>query len=249
MLLVLLTLDHQQHWRALLLLMAGGILIENHTFEMHASGDPSLAANDPVKGTIAILTIVSLSGLAGVFTQLLLKNKSTSSSSMPQMELSLWDRNAQLAFWSILIGIFSLLLDYRWIVDNGHAFSGWTLNTWILVFLWSSGGILVALTIKYTDVIIKGFASAISLIVISVLGWLVLQDMLDLVFAVGAAVTVVATFNYNDKDPMSTGSVIKKGGDSNNSSSGKSGSVDIEVNDEDDVVYIDPKDAEKQPLK
>ncbi|ETO13082.1 UDP-N-acetylglucosamine transporter [Reticulomyxa filosa] len=232
-----------RQWRALFLLMAGGILIENHTFEIHASGNLSLTANDPVKGTIAILTIVSLSGVAGVITQLLLKNKSTSGTSMAQLELSVWDRNAQLAFWSILIGVFSLILDYQWITDHKHIFFGWTLNTWILVFLWSSGGILVALTIKYTDVIIKGFASAISLIVISVLGWLVLGDVLDLVFGIGAIVTVIATFNYNDKDPVSTGSMIKKG--SNNSANVSKNDADNEINDEDDVVYIDPKEAEK----
>jgi len=60
------------------------------------------------------------------------------------------------------------------------------------------GGILVAITIKYTDVIIKGFASAMSMVIISLLGYTLLNDTLDLIFLVGVIVTVIATFNYND---------------------------------------------------
>lgn len=58
----------------------------------------------------------------------------------------------------------------------------------------------MAMTIKYLDVIIKGFASAISLILICFCGSLFLGDYLDIVFLVGATVTVIATFNYNDKE-------------------------------------------------
>ena len=89
-------------------------------------------------------------------------------------------------------------------MENGGYFGGWTLNTWILVFLWAIGGILVALCIKYTDVIIKGFASAISLILISLIGWQLLGDTLDLIFVLGAIITIVATFNYNEQDAKAT---------------------------------------------
>eukprot|EP01083_Nonionella_stella_P271314 919319_1 len=71
----------------------------------------------------------------------------------------------------------------------------WTV---VLVFIWTAGGLLVALTIKYTNVIIKGFASALSLILICVNGWWLLGDYLDMIFICGAFVTVIATFNYND---------------------------------------------------
>merc|ERR1712173_417386 len=82
-------------------------------------------------------------------------------------------------------------------ISNGGLFHGWTVLTLCLVFVWTAGGLLVAFTIKYTDVIIKGFASAISLILICINGWLLLNDYLDLIFVVGAIVTIIATFNYN----------------------------------------------------
>merc|ERR1719419_50756 len=83
--------------------------------------------------------------------------------------------------------------------ESGGVFKGWSHITMLLVVLWTMGGLLVAMTIKYTDVIVKGFASAMSLIVICCGGNVLLGDTLDLVFLVGAGVTIISTFNYNDK--------------------------------------------------
>jgi len=186
-----------RQWRALILLVVGGILIEYHTFEMQQKGALS-NVSDPLKGTIAILTIISLSGLAGVITELLLKNKPTDNDSEPVPQLSLWDRNVQLAFWSIIFCAIKIFIDRSYMIESGGFFGQWTLNTWIILSLWTMGGILVAITIKYTDVIIKGFASAMSMVIISLLGYTLLNDNLDLIFLVGVIVTVIATFNYND---------------------------------------------------
>ena len=127
-------------------------------------------------------------------TQLLLKNKTIKKTDT--LQLSIWDRNIQFAFWSVLFGVLSLFMDTSWIYDG--LFAEWSILTVILVFIWTLGGLLVALTIKYTNVIIKGFASAMSLILICINGWLLLNDYLDMIFIVGAIVTVIATFNYNE---------------------------------------------------
>ena len=121
--------------------------------------------------------------------------------------MSLWDRNFQMAFWSIVFGCVTLFYDSSYMIENGGFFGGWTMNTWILVFLWGIGGILVAITIKYTDVIIKGFASAISLIGISIAGSMLLGDDLDLIFGLGAIITIIATFNYNEQEQKSAASL------------------------------------------
>jgi len=187
-----------RQWRALLLLVAGGLLMEYHTFSLHNEGDLG-NNNDPVKGTAAILTIVGLSGFAGVMTELLLKNKKVRGQS-ESVALSIWDRNIQLSFWSIAFGFVSLMIDRSWMSEPGGLFHGFSGLTLLLVAIWTAGGLLVAMTIKYLDVIIKGFASAISLIIICFCGSLFLGDYLDIVFLVGATVTVIATFNYNDKE-------------------------------------------------
>eukprot|EP01084_Bolivina_argentea_P112523 200671_1 len=192
-------------WRALFLLCCGGLLMEYHTFQMHDQ-DILQNNNDPVKGTAAILTIAGLSGFAGVCTELLLKNKSIKKTDT--LQLSIWDRNMQFASWSVLFGILSLFIDMSW-TDTG-LFSNWSIVTIILVLLWTLGGLLVAFSIKYTNVIMKGFASAISLIFICINGWLLLSDYLDMIFIIGAIVTIIATFNYNDSNIKTTSKLLNK---------------------------------------
>merc|ERR1719410_3333836 len=85
-------------------------------------------------------------------------------------------------------------------VKEGGIFHGFSVVTFVLIGVWTCGGLLVAMTIKYTNVIIKGFASAMSLILICICGSMFLGDYLDLVFLIGATVTIIATFNYNDKE-------------------------------------------------
>ena len=216
-----------RQWRALLLLIFGGVLMEYHSFELHDS-DSLQNSNDPYKGTMAMMAIVTISGFAGVITEVLLKNKPfvcgqnrkmtksedvSPSSTAPTVALSIWDRNIQLAFWSIIFGAVTLFMTTDDVegehglrgvdgVDgygSGGIFYGWSHITMLLVVLWTMGGLLVAMTIKFTDVIVKGFASAMSLIVICIGGNVVLGDTLDLIFLVGAGVTIISTFNYNDK--------------------------------------------------
>jgi len=241
-----------RQWRALLLLVAGGLLMEYHTFALNDQGLLQ-NNNDPVKGTAAILTIVGLSGFAGVMTELLLKNKqirggNTSSSDNNnnnntitnngggdnKPKLSIWDRNIQLSFWSIIFGIISLFIDRSWMNEDNGLLSGFSFITFILIGIWTCGGLLVALTIKYTNVIIKGFASAISLILICICGYLFLDDYLDIVFLIGAVVTIIATFNYNDKEGMNTNQPKTPSGVTTGP-------------DQENIVIID--DSEVQPLK
>ena len=245
-----------RQWRALLLLISGGLLMEYHTFALHDQGALQ-NNNDPVKGTAAILTIVGLSGFAGVMTELLLKNKqirtgNTSSSSgnnnddgggggidNNKPKLSIWDRNIQLSFWSIIFGIISLFIDRSWMNEDIGLLSGFSFITFILIGLWTAGGLLVALTIKYTNVIIKGFASAISLILICISGYLFLDDYLDIVFLIGAVITIIATFNYNDKEGMVINTKQQILTTKNNKTQNGP--------DQENIVIID--DTEIQPLK
>merc|ERR1739842_151883 len=126
------------------------------------------------------------------------------------VKLSIWDRNIQFAFWSIVFGILSLFMDRTWMEEDGGLFHGFSSVTIVLVMIWTAGGLLVAMTIKYTNVIIKGFASAMSLILICICGSMFLGDYLDLVFLIGATVTIIATFNYNDKESTNYSANAKK---------------------------------------
>jgi len=179
-------------WRALVLLFLGAALVEHHTFQDHSDK----VYGNPVEGTFAMLFMISLSGFAGVYYEKMLKGVNQS----PQDKLSVWDRNVQLATWSIGFACFGLFKDRSLIMSDG-LFAGWSLVTVFQCFLMTSGGLLVAVIIKYCDVIIKGMATTIALITISLTSWLFLEDQLDLIFLIGMSVTIIAVLNYNDKQP------------------------------------------------
>ena len=190
-----------KQWKALILLSAGGLLMECHTFSLYDKG-ALLNNNDPIQGTAAIFTIVGLSGFSGVMTELLLKNKELNSDAIVQHtnSLSIWDRNIQLSFWSIIFGIISLFINRAWMYKKEGLFSGFSVITLWLICIFTVRSLLVALTLKYTNVMIKECTSTISLILICLGGNIFLNDYLDLLFGIGAMITIIAIFNYNDKE-------------------------------------------------
>lgn len=177
-------------WRALLLLFMGASLVEQHTFNEHEDN----SFGNPVKGTIAMVIMVLTSGFAGVYYEKMLKGVSKS----PQDILSVWDRNVQLATWSIGFSLIGLFKDRDQINEKGLLF-GWSFVTIFQCLLMTSGGLLSAVIIKYCDVIIKGMATTIALIATSLVGWWFLGDILDLTFLNGMGVTIIAVLNYNQK--------------------------------------------------
>ena len=59
------------------------------------------------------------------------------------------------------------------------------------------GGLVVAMTVKYADNILKGFATSISIIVSSVFSYLVLNDLSPGgYFVFGTCLVILATFMY-----------------------------------------------------
>ena len=108
---------------------------------------------------------------------------------------------SQLAMYSI---VFYFPLALR---EEGPFFSGWTINAVILSILGSAGGLLVALTMKYTDAVLKTFATSGAIIVTAVAGFLFLGAPLDVPIGVGAGCTVLSLLNYGDNGaPLPTDS-------------------------------------------
>lgn len=82
--------------------------------------------------------------------------------------------------------------------EEGPFFSGWTVNAIVLSILGGAGGLLVALTMKYTDAVLKTFATSGAIIVTAVAGYLFLGAPLDVPIGVGAGCTVLSLMNYGD---------------------------------------------------
>ncbi|TFK30252.1 nucleotide-sugar transporter [Coprinopsis marcescibilis] len=145
---------------------------------------------NPLKGFMAVTAACFTSGLAGVYFEMVLKNS----------KADLWVRNVQLSLFSLIPALLPILyaptpIDSRgFILDLFRNFGGWA---WATVAIQVLGGLITAVVIKYSDNIMKGFATSLS-IVLSFLASVVLFDFrITLSFVVGATTVLGATWMYN----------------------------------------------------
>ncbi|KAF8844540.1 hypothetical protein BDN67DRAFT_894647 [Paxillus ammoniavirescens] len=160
----------------------------------------------PLKGFGAVTAACFTSGLAGVYFEMVLKNS----------KADLWVRNVQLSLFSLLPAIAPILYAPQFPTSDGlinyifRNFGGWA---WATVLIQVFGGLITAVVIKYSDNILKGFATSIS-IIISFLASVVLFDFhVTLSFVIGASTVLAATAMYNQpvsKEPHLTMSSASK---------------------------------------
>eukprot|EP00088_Acartia_fossae_P027367 TRINITY_DN28126_c0_g1_i1.p1 TRINITY_DN28126_c0_g1~~TRINITY_DN28126_c0_g1_i1.p1 ORF type:complete len:355 (+),score=37.81 TRINITY_DN28126_c0_g1_i1:127-1191(+) len=140
-------------------------------------------------GLVAVLISCFSSGFAGVFYEKQLK-----SSAQPSIVL----RNLQLGVFSVLLaGLTVIQQDFRFVQEKG-LFHGFTPLVWTIVVVQAVGGLVVAATIKYADNILKGFATSISIILSSIMSWLVLGDLQPAgYFVPGTCIVLISTVLYS----------------------------------------------------
>lgn len=110
--------------------------------------------------------------------------------------------------------------------EEGPMFDGWTINAVILSVLGSAGGLLVALTMRYTDAVLKTFATSGAIIVTAIGGHFLMDSPLDIPIGVGAGCTVLSLLNYSDNGdggPAAATTPADGGGDKNIGARGGSG--------------------------
>ena len=182
-----------RRWRALTTLTLGVILISNEALPRRADGATDGQHAHQMKqfaiGMAASFGDVLLSGFVSIYFEMVLKSKSET--------YSVWDRNLQLAFWSTVI--YAPIMFY----DNPtNPFYGWSVVTLGCAAVGALGGVLVALSIKYTDSIMKTIATTGSIVLTTVLNAAFLSGPFTLPIWAGGLIVVVSVFNYNDNgDP------------------------------------------------
>ena len=168
------------------------------------------AAMNPFIGFLAVSMACMTSGLAGVYFEMVLKGS----------KADLWVRNVQLSMFSILPALAPILFSGNGV---GSASSGGWISfgflknfgfwAWFTVLIQVFGGLITAIVIKYSDNIMKGFATSLS-IVISFLASVVLFDFqITPTFIVGASTVLAATAAYNT--PAKPPSSASAGGTTN----------------------------------
>jgi UDP-sugar transporter A1/2/3 len=147
-------------------------------------------------GLIAVSIACFSSALAGVYFEKVLKRKDAT-------PVSLWMRNIQMAFFSIVIALFQYAGSSSSTTTTMeaqdvpflHGFTGWV---WILVGLQAGGGLLVAAVIKYADNVLKGLATGVSVVVATMCSMVLFGTPLTLQFSVGAALILAAVYFFSN---------------------------------------------------
>jgi len=147
-------------------------------------------------GVVATLGIAMLSGFAAVYTEMVLKRGKMVAHKDGDM---LTYMQIHMALASMLtIGVFAVGNDLPQIVERG-LWHGFDLAAVIAVVSSALGGLIVAAVLKYADSVLKGYATAASVILTGLLSCALFGTKLDLHFVLAMVTVTCSVFLYNDK--------------------------------------------------
>jgi solute carrier family 35 (UDP-sugar transporter), member A1/2/3 len=144
----------------------------------------------PLKGFGAVTAACFTSGLAGVYFEMVLKNS----------KADLWVRNLQLSLFSLVPALVPVLYgppvpdSHGFIADFFKNFGGWA---WATVSVQVFGGLVTAVVIKYSDNILKGFATSLSIILSFLASVILFNFSITPSFLIGSSTVLIATWLYN----------------------------------------------------
>lgn len=138
-------------------------------------------------GFCAVLVACTLSGLAGVYFEKVLKDS----------ENSLWTLNVQLSLFSLFPAFFLgvLLKDGYAIYEHGF-FYGYNLVVWASIVVQAAGGLVVAMCVLYADNIMKNFATSIAVLISAIFSVFMFDFRITRNFLVGGSAVLLATYIY-----------------------------------------------------
>jgi UDP-sugar transporter A1/2/3 len=179
-------------WRALVALMLGVLLFSEPIWGNPEKRKVADGAN-PIIGTAAVLIEVTLSGFASIYFEKVIKTD--------PLQLNIWERNFQLA-----LGSFPVYMLFMAVEGGGEAgfFGGWSFLAFLLSLLGAAGGLLVALSIKYGDSVLKTLATTGAIILSSLLDYLLLGGPLtpSMVIAGGQVIIAICNYTFDTSPPF-----------------------------------------------
>jgi UDP-sugar transporter A1/2/3 len=175
----------QTKWRALVSLMFGVLLFSEPIWSKSENLTSSNNEANVFVGTMAVLVEVTLSGFASIYFEKVIK--------MDALQLSIWERNFQLALGSFPVYLCFIAMDAGGEAGIG---GGWSYVAFVVSLLGAAGGLLVALSIKYGDSILKTLATTGAIILSSVLDHVLLGGPLTPVMMIAGVQVVLSICNY-----------------------------------------------------
>ena len=172
-------------WRALISLMMGVLLFSEPIWNKPEALSVNPDGGNVVLGTAAVLIEVTLSGFASIYFEKVIKTDSE--------QLGIWERNYQLAFGSMPIYLMFILYD-----GGGEAgyFGGWSVVAFVLALLGAAGGMLVALSIKHGDSILKTLATTGAIVLSATLDHFMLGGPLTSIMCIAGVQVILSICNY-----------------------------------------------------
>lgn len=191
-------------WRALCLLMIGCILVASPVFNQNNNNQTHTLSEAIIGYTMTIIQVV-ISGFVTIYFEKVVKSTTE--------KITVWERNFQLSFYSILLCILLKLFPSlsgsspsttAVTSSSSIPFSNWSLLTVVVMILGSINGLLVAATLKYADAILKVLAQAGAIIIAAALGYLFQNDPMDIFIILGCFTSILAIMNYTFDESSSS---------------------------------------------
>ena len=174
-------------WFALAMLTAGAVIVEISIDE--SSGKRTSAARRASGlGVAFALGAATISSVAGVYFEYILKSQATSS--LTGIAPSLWARNVQLCVSTVPLALLGVFVSPP--KSLAAPLAGFDGVMWGLVVLNASGGLLSAVVIKYGDNILKNFVTACSVVAGTFVSIIAFRFHPQARFISGAAMVAVA---------------------------------------------------------
>lgn len=163
---------------------------EELSVEESGMSESETAASLRIFGLVMILAAAACSSLAGVYFEKILKD----------VKVSIWTRNLQLAGYSVLAGLLTLLVgsDGSAVSRDGF-FHGYTSMTWACICMNAFGGLLVGNVIKYADAIMKDIALGASIVVSAIASVHLFGFMVTPLFCVGTGIVIYSALLYGGR--------------------------------------------------
>lgn len=161
------------------------------------SSSAAMDGQNRALGIAAAIGACFCSGFAGIYFEKILKGS----------DISIWMRNVQLSLASLPLGLAtSLAADWYNIRDKGF-FYGYDTYVWYLVILNATGGLLVAMVVKYADNILKNFATSLAIVLSMAVSVALFGFVVNMQYILGTSLVIASIFLYSHK-PAQQSSVM-----------------------------------------
>lgn len=183
----------KKQFMSLVILTVGVMLCSMKT----TSSEEGNVLGDKFTGICATLGIATSSGFASVYTEKVIKSARKKTDVSKSGEFGLAHMQAQLAIVSLVIlGVYAVAHDYELILQNGF-FQNYDGAAFFSSLNSACGGLVVAAVLKYADSILKGYATALSVVMTGLASNILFGTELSLFYVMGIVNVIVAVLLYN----------------------------------------------------